>query len=186
MDAQPIRSERLELLPLDAEVLAALVDERIGDAERSLDALVEPGWPDDPDREFLRLRLRQVSERPEIRQWSVRAIVLRDAPRRMIGHAGFHGPPGVNGPGLPDAVEIGYTIFSTYRGAGYATEAAEALLDWAHRERGIERFVASIAPDNAPSVAIVRKLGFIHTGEQWDDEDGLEHVYEAVRGLATG
>jgi hypothetical protein len=31
---------------------------------------------------------------------------------------------------------------------------------------------------NAPSLAIVRRLGFVQTGEYWDDEDGLELVFE--------
>ena len=34
----------------------------------------------------------------------------------MIGHAGFHGQPGVNGKQDPEAVELGYTIFEPYRG----------------------------------------------------------------------
>ena len=42
----------------------------------------------------------------------------------------------------------------------------------------ISSFVASVAPDNEPSLAIVHKLGFVRTGEHWDDEDGLEHVFE--------
>jgi RimJ/RimL family protein N-acetyltransferase len=96
----------------------------------------------------------------------------------MIGHAGFHGPPGVNGPAAADAVEIGYSIFEPWRGRGYATEVARALIDWAHRERGITRVIASVSPENAPSLVIVRKLGFVQTGELWDDEDGLELVFE--------
>ena len=35
-------------------------------------------------------------------------------------------------------------------------------------------FVASVAPDNEPSLAIVRKLAFEHVGEHWDEEDGRE------------
>ncbi len=99
----------------------------------------------------------------------------------MIGHAGFHGPPGVNGPGQPDAVELGYTIFPEHRGSGYATEAARALLDWAQETHGITHFIASVAPGNEPSLAIVAKLGFVQTGDQWDDEDGLELVFELER-----
>jgi hypothetical protein len=29
-----------------------------------------------------------------------------------------------------------------------------------------------------PSLAIIRKLGFVRTGEHIDPEDGLEHVFE--------
>ena len=44
--------------------------------------------------------------------------------------------------------------------------------------RGLGRFVASVAPDNAPSLAIIRKLGFVRTGEHIDSEDGLEQVFQ--------
>ncbi len=96
----------------------------------------------------------------------------------MVGHAGFHGPPGVNGLRKREAVELGYTVFPPFRGRGYATEAASALLAWARKEHGVSRFVASVAPGNDPPLAIVRKLGFVQTGERWDDEDGVELVFE--------
>ena len=35
----------------------------------------------------------------------------------------------------------------------------------------------SIAPDNTASAALALRYGFVRTGEQWDDEDGLE-IYE--------
>jgi RimJ/RimL family protein N-acetyltransferase len=41
--------------------------------------------------------------------------------------------------------------------------------------------VASTSPGNEPSLAVIRKLGFTQTGEAWDDEDGLELVFELQR-----
>jgi [ribosomal protein S5]-alanine N-acetyltransferase len=117
---------------------------------------------------------------PASQEWLVRAVVLRSE-SRMVGHAGFHGPPGVNGPSKPNALELGYTVFPQFRGHGYATEAAEALIDWAAQVHGIRHFIASIAPANAPSLAVVRNLGFVQTGEQWDEQDGLELVFELQR-----
>jgi RimJ/RimL family protein N-acetyltransferase len=35
-----------------------------------------------------------------------------------------------------------------------------------------------VSPDNAASLALVRRAGFVHVGEQEDDEDGLELVHE--------
>jgi RimJ/RimL family protein N-acetyltransferase len=99
----------------------------------------------------------------------------------MIGHAGFHGPPGVNAIGAPDAVEIGYTIFARHRRNGYAAEAARALVDWAAHEHGIEHFVASVAPANEASLRLVRGLGFVQTGSRIDAEDGEELVFELWR-----
>lgn len=163
-----IRSDRLELVSLSPEMIDALLD---GSSELAPPA----AWPDEHDASFLRLRRDQMLRDAGRREWGVRAIVLGGA---MIGHAGFHGPPGTNGPAAPDAVEIGYTVFEPWRGRGYAREAAAALIAWARDERGIRRFIASVAPDNAASLAIVRRLGFVETGEQWDEEHGLELLLE--------
>jgi RimJ/RimL family protein N-acetyltransferase len=95
----------------------------------------------------------------------------------MVGNAGFHGPPGVNEANHERALEIGYGVLPEYRRQGYASEAVEGLIAWAGTQ-GIDHFVASVAPDNEPSLAIIRKLGFVRTGEHIDPEDGLEHVFE--------
>jgi ribosomal-protein-alanine N-acetyltransferase len=42
----------------------------------------------------------------------------------------------------------------------------------------VTRVRASVRPDNAPSLRLVRRWGFTEVGEQWDDEDGLETVFE--------
>ena len=52
------------------------------------------------------------------------------------------------------------------------------MLDWAAREHGIRDFRASIAPTNAPSLAVVGRLGFLQKGSQWDDVDGEELIFE--------
>jgi hypothetical protein len=111
----------------------------------------------------------------------------------MVGHAGFHGPPGVNGRDLPAALELAYTVFAAYRRHGYAREAVAALVDWARSVHGIRRFLASIAPGNEPSTRVVTSIGFVDAGQRWDDEDGLELVFELdtspiehARGGVTG
>jgi [ribosomal protein S5]-alanine N-acetyltransferase len=50
-------------------------------------------------------------------------------------------------------------------------------MDWAAATRGIGRFVVSVSPENAPSVAMVRKLGFAPIGSHIDDADGYEDIY---------
>ena len=137
---------------------------------------IPAGWPDAHDRRFLTVRLRELRERPEIEQWLVYALVLPE--RTMIGHAGFHGPPGANALKAGDALEVGYTIFAPHRGHGYATEAVRALIEWARVTHGIGRFLASISPGNEPSLAIARRLGFSEIGRHWDDEDGEELEFE--------
>jgi RimJ/RimL family protein N-acetyltransferase len=175
VEVPPIRAPRLDLVSLSPAVLEALLAGRLDEAERLLGFALPDDWPGEHDERFLRLRLGQMQHEPEAQRWLVRALV-RLRGRCMIGHAGFHGPPGAHGLD-PGAVELGYTVFPAFRGQGYATEAAVALIEWA-RTQGIRHFVASVSPRNEPSLAIVRKLGFVRTGEHWDDVDGLEHVFE--------
>jgi RimJ/RimL family protein N-acetyltransferase len=178
VDVPPILTPRLELVSMTPVFLETAFAGRSAEASGFLGAAVPAGWPTEHEQRWLRRRAEQMRGDPGLRQWLGRALVLRQPERVMVGHAGFHGEPGVSGTGKPGALEIGYTVFSPYRGQGFATEAATALLDWARRERGIRHFIASVSPDNEPSLAVTRRLGFVQTGEQWDEVDGLELVFE--------
>ena len=119
---------------------------------------------------IVRLRRDQLRRRPEWLPWSLRAVVLREPERVMVGYANFHGPPGVNDLGVADAAEAGYTIFAAHRGQGFATELAQAMMDWAAREHGVRHFISGVTPDNAPSLRVNDKLGFVRTGDVVDGE----------------
>jgi [ribosomal protein S5]-alanine N-acetyltransferase len=160
------------------EFVEAVLEGRREEAAELLSIEVPEEFPSEGEKGFLGLRLRQMREDERFRTWCPHAIVLGG---QMIGHAGYHGPPGINSTQDPEAVEFGYRIFPPYRGRGYATQAATMLMDQARDRAGIQRFVLSVAPQNEPSLAIVRKLGFVRTGEQMDEEDGLELVFELMR-----
>jgi ribosomal-protein-alanine N-acetyltransferase len=91
----------------------------------------------------------------------------------VVGRAGFHGPPDVTG-----MVEVGYAIDPVFRRQGYARAALVALLKWAKDDASIVTVRATISPDNLASRALVAQYGFVEVGEQWDDEDGLETIFE--------
>ena len=93
--------------------------------------------------------------------------------RRIVGTIGFHGPPDPQ-----RRVEIGYSVDPGYRRRGLAREAVRAMFDWAAATHGIKRFVASISPSNEASLGLVAGFGFVQTGSQVDDIDGLELVFE--------
>jgi RimJ/RimL family protein N-acetyltransferase len=181
MNVETVRSERLELVWLSPRLIEALLDGRREEAAQIGGFVIPAGFPNEHDRRFLALRLRQTKEDPSRGRWYARAIVLPESDRLMIGHIGFHGPPGVNSRRDPDAVEIGYTVFPEHRRRGYATEAVRTLIAAAEAQ-GIRRFIASIGPENEPSVAIVRRLGFVEVGRHWDDEDGEELEFELLAG----
>lgn len=176
MDIAPIRTERLELLAFTPDVIEALLAYDGERAAELLGASVPADWPDRHDERFLRLRLGQLRALGDLQEWSVRGVVLVDE-GALAGHIGFHGPPGVNALRRADGVEVGYSVFAAYRRRGIATEAVHGLIEWACDEHGIRAFVASVSPQNEASLGVVSKLGFVHVGEHWDEEDGLEHEF---------
>jgi len=56
-------------------------------------------------------------------------------------------------------LEIGWAIANRYRNQGYATEAAQALIDYGLNDLGVARLVAFTESDNHPSVKVMKKLG---------------------------
>ena len=65
----------------------------------------------------------------------------------------------------PCALEIGYWIRSDAAGRGHATAAAALVRDVAFDVCGVDRVEIRCDPDNAPSNAIPRRLGFESGGE---------------------
>jgi len=71
------------------------------------------------------------------------------------------------GPWMPEGwpgAEIGWGIIRSHCNRGYATEAARASMDWAFEALGWQDVVHTIAPDNAASQAVARKLGSRNRG----------------------
>jgi len=55
--------------------------------------------------------------------------------------------------------ELGWALARAHWGQGYATEAAFAAREWAHRERHLEPLVSLIAPANDASQRVAHRLG---------------------------
>ena len=123
-----------------------------------------------------RMRSEQCDRNPADAAW-VTGIVWDERRSLAVGAAGFHGPPDSGG-----MVEIGYRIDPAHRRRGYARAALEALLARAAGEPDVHRVRVSIQPDNLPSSNLALRYGFRHIGQQWDDEDGLELIYEMPAG----
>lgn len=60
--------------------------------------------------------------------------------------------------------EIGYLLKATYWRRGLCLEAFNALLPYFFGEKGFEVVTADTDPDNAASIALLKKLGFEVTG----------------------
>jgi RimJ/RimL family protein N-acetyltransferase len=83
----------------------------------------------------------------------------------LIEHRQF-GPIGVIGfqrHGL--FPEVGYWLGRTYRNRGFATEAVQAALLWAHEGWGKKAVLSSHFADNPASARVLDKVGFLYTGD---------------------
>ena len=122
------------------------------------------------DERLWKLRVDQIAEDAASAPWLVRAVVAGGG--TVVGHAGFHAPPGEDG-----RAEVGYWILPAHRRRGHARAALRELIAYA-RDHGARVVRAAVAPDNEPSLALLRSEGFAEVGEQWDEEDGRELVLE--------
>ena len=120
----------------------------------------------------LRWRVPQVKANPEVNKWFVRWMVLRET-REIVGSLSFHGAPDETG-----MLEIGLGVHENFWRQGYGREALMGMWLWAASQSGVLKFRYTVDPNNEGSVALVRKFGVAHVGQQIDDEDGPEDIYE--------
>ena len=90
----------------------------------------------------------------------------------VIGTCSFKGPP------VDGAVEIAYAIDPAHQSKGYATEAAQALVDFAVSADTVRLVRAHTLPDGSASKRVLEKCGFRYMGEVLDPEDGTVSRYE--------
>ena len=72
---------------------------------------------------------------------------------QVIGKAGFWRLP-----------EVGYILHPDHWGQGLAGEAVSAALDHVFTHRPIEAVTADVDPENAASIRLLARLGFVRTG----------------------
>ncbi len=115
---------------------------------------------------------KRLEEDSQSENWRAHFIV-DDETGAVVGHAGFHGVPDENG-----MVEIGYSIEPHQRRQGFARATVAALLRRTADAPQVVTVRASISPSNDASLATIAGYGFEKVGEQDDDEDGLEYIFE--------
>jgi RimJ/RimL family protein N-acetyltransferase len=95
--------------------------------------------------------------------WVLRGFGMFSAIEKASGRwAGRLGPWAPEGwPGT----EVGWGIHHDFWGKGYATEGAEAAIDWAFDALGWSEVIHCIDPANAASIAVAERLGSVRGGE---------------------
>lgn len=160
IDAPRIRTTRLELRPHRRDDADAWFDLQ---SQESVTRFLP--WP----RRSRRQSARHLADRTRhTRLWQaddfLALAIVRDG--RLIGDVSAHLRT-VDAGGR--TLEIGWVIHPEFGGRGYATEAADALLDFAFDEVGA-RFVTAVTdPRNVRSSSLARRLGFVELRREGDE-----------------
>lgn len=110
----------------------------------------------------------------------LRAIV-RKQEGDVIGYCGLR----YDGHGSSEEPELAYELLRRVHGAGYATEAAGAVVEWA-AQAGHRRLWAGVRVWNVASRRVLDKLDFVDTGQVEPDAVHGDTVVTARTFRATG
>jgi RimJ/RimL family protein N-acetyltransferase len=167
-----ILTPRLELHHLSAQAIIELFENRddsvalLGQSfTNPYRVLVDSSGP-------LAWRVPQVKVDPSVNRWFVRYIVLKQS-REVIGSTSFHGVPDADG-----MMEIGLGIEENFRNKGYAREALAGMWKWVCAYPEVKTLRYTVSPDNLASIAVINYFRFEYKGQQIDEEDGPENIYE--------
>lgn len=166
----------VRFVQLSRTVLTALLAGNLGAASSEAGVALTEYFVTPEAVRLWRRRADQIAADPQSARWIARAAVT-EPDGVVVGHAGFHGPPDAAG-----MVEVAYSVDPACRRQGYATAMLRKLLRRAAAEPGVTTVRAAIGPDNAASLATIAGFGFTRNGEQWDEEDGLELIFERPAG----
>jgi ribosomal-protein-alanine N-acetyltransferase len=120
----------------------------------------------------LSFRIPRVKKEPHFAELGIILAVEKES-RKVIGSAGFHDFPDQNG-----MIEVGFGIVPEMQNNGFGKELLFGMWDWMSRKPEMKILRYTVFPTNAPSMHIIKKIGFAEVGEQIDDEDGVELIFE--------
>ena len=104
--------------------------------------------------------LQELLKDPSLFTWGS-WLIIRKSDSQVIGDAGFKGKPDDQ-----RRVEIGYGLLEQYRNHGYATEAINALIEWALANEEVEKVMAETGRSNLASIRVLEKVKMKKTIEK--------------------
>jgi [ribosomal protein S5]-alanine N-acetyltransferase len=162
----------VRIVRLPAEAIIALADGDLAGANAVSPVQLSEWMVSEGSVRTWQYRAVQAIQTPEDLPW-ITGVLWDDEAQTAVGQSGFHAAPDADG-----MVEVGYGVDPVYRRRGYARAALEIAIERSRSEPAVRTLRATISPDNEASLALIRQYPFVHNGEQWDDEDGLELIYE--------
>jgi RimJ/RimL family protein N-acetyltransferase len=165
-------ADAVRIIQLPAEAIIALAEGDLAGANAASPVPLTEWMVSESSVHTWQFRSVQSIETPEDLPW-ITGILWDEEEQLAVGQSGFHAAPDADG-----MVEVGYGVDPAYRRRGYARAALEIAIERARSEPAVRTLRATISPDNEASLGLIRQYPFVHNGEQWDEEDGLELIYE--------
>ena len=75
-------------------------------------------------------------------------------------------------------IEIGFGIVPGKQNSGFGKELLNGMWKMISARPDVQILRYTVSPTNSPSLHIIKSLNFNLVGEQIDDKDGLELIYE--------
>ena len=158
-DPQPaLRGDGVMLRPAVPSDYSAWA--RLREQSRAFLTPWEPTWPeDDLTRAAFRRRLRRQAE--DIGRDESFAFLIFDATsEELLGGLTLGGIRR----GVAQAATLGYWMGAPHAGKGHMTRAVAAVVRFGFATLRLHRIEAACIPDNAPSIALLRRNGFRREG----------------------
>jgi RimJ/RimL family protein N-acetyltransferase len=140
------------------------VEQQIAAMPEEVRAQVSPAW------------LARMRTAPAGDPWMFAFQVQLQDTGAVVGSCSFKGPP------AEGVVEIAYGMDAAHTGKGYATEAAQALVNYATTRSEVRVICAHTLTDSPASKRILAKCGFQYVGDVIDPEDGQVARFELSKG----
>ena len=163
-----IETASLKLIPCEvAHFEAILTDQR--QLARMLGVTVFDDWyvfPGIAGIEAMQYSYDYLKSHPEVQGWWAYLFIhVKD--QALVGMGGYKGAADARG-----MVEIGYAIVPAYQRRGLATEAAQAMIDYAFSHPHIKAVDAHTLAESNASTSVLKKVGMKYVGTASDPDEG--------------
>jgi [ribosomal protein S5]-alanine N-acetyltransferase len=159
-----IKTNRLQLLTVERLHIEALLSHK-SELAAILHISVPDSWPHFPEAFSLPANQARQSNPPPTDWHGYFFIYPKEGV--LVGNGGFKGPPDASG-----TVEIGYEIATEYWNHGFATEAAQAMIDYAFAHEEVQAVIAHTLAERNASNSVLQKVGMRFIAEVGDPEEG--------------
>lgn len=157
-------TNNLQLLPVERIHIEALLRNK-SEFAAILDVTVPNSWPHFPEAFSLPADESRESNPPPT-DWRG-YFFIHPKEGVLVGNRGFKSRPDESG-----TVEIGYEIASEYWNRGFATEAAQRMIDYAFADEEVRAVIAHTLAEINASNRVLQKVGMKFIAEVDDPEEG--------------